>query len=462
MAYYPGRRRLDFSRYYRALATLAVAILLFATVTRLTPLQGDMDVSQSAGEGGSALRQAILLLCAGLVLIATRPLINPTGLLRFPISMIVLLGWCILSLGWAAAPGISMRRLILTFLVIWSIFRAVDALGYRQFLKVLCYCCIGLLIANYLAVALKPMAAIHLSADSNDPSLLGAWRGIVPHKNITGPLCALTLFLLVFGIGQMPLTIRLGIIAADIVFLVQTNSKTSMALSLTAILGGYVVKNYHPRVRLLVVPGAIVMGCMLAFAIDAYLPAYLSYLGSSQDAFTGRIQIWRILVDYIQDHAMLGAGFASFWATGDSGPLSHYTSQRWILLQVAEGHNGYLDITAQLGLLGLALSVFAIFVVPLIKLIFEAELPDKYRALMFTILFFSIGHNVTESSIMATDQFMQFVLMLVIACIEDMRAPWRAIRHANMMRWMRAVGEEFRLAMAASIGRIHSDRNDPR
>ncbi|MFD1107068.1 O-antigen ligase family protein [Sphingobium olei] len=462
MAYYPGRRRLDFSRYYRALAIIAVAILLFATATRLTPLQGDMDVSQSAGEGGSALRQVILFLCAGLVLAASRPLINPAGLLRFPLSMIILLGWCVLSLGWAAAPGVSLRRLILTFLVIWSIFRAVDALGYRQFLKILCYCCIAMLIANYLAVLLKPVAAIHLSADSNDPSLLGAWRGIVPHKNITGPVCALTLFLLVFGIGEMPLVVRLGLIAADIFFLIQTNSKTSMALSLTAILGGYIVKNYHPRVRLLVVPGAIVAGCVLAYVIDTYLPSYLSYLGSSQDAFTGRIQIWRILVDYIQDHLMLGAGFASFWAVGDSGPLSHYTSQRWILLQVAEGHNGYLDITAQLGLIGLGLSVLAIFVVPLAKLIFEADLPDRYRALMFAILFFSIGHNVTESSIMATDQFMQFVLMLVIACIEDMRAPWRAIRHANMMRWVRAAGEEFRLAVAAAIGRVNADKDDPR
>lgn len=462
MVYRNIRRKLDYSRFYRLFAGIAVAILLFTTVTRLTPLHGDIQLNEVAGDSGNVLHQLILILCAAMVFVALRPLSDPISVVRMPLSLALLLIWCALSVGWSIVPGASIRRLILTVLVIWSTFRTVDILGYRRFITILLYCCLALLIANYVAVLLYPSAAIHLDADMNDPTTLGAWRGIIPHKNMAGPLCAFTLFLLVFGIGNIHILLRLLFIVADIFFLFQTNSKTSIALSACAISGGFIIKNYHPRVRLLIAPAFVTLCCVITYALDKYLPAYLTDLASSQDAFTGRIQIWRIVFAFIQDNLMLGSGFGSFWGTGYDGPLTHYTSQRWIQLQVTHGHNGYLDITAQLGLIGLALSVFAIFVVPLIKLIFEAELPDKYRALMFTILFFSIGHNVTESSIMATDQFMQFVLMLVIACIEDMRAPWRAIRHANMMRWMRAVGEEFRLAMAASIGRIHSDRNDPR
>lgn len=453
-AYFVDKRNLNFARYYRALAGFVVVMLLFVTTTRLTPLQGDAAVEMT-GEG-SALRQIITLLSALLILWACRPFANPGRLLRFPISLVVVLIWCGLSLAWSPAPEVALRRLVLTLLVLWTTFRAVDSLGYRSFLRILCYACIALLVANYAAVALSP-AGIHTTSELTDTSTLGAWRGILPHKNGTGPLCALTLFLLVFGIGNIPLLLRLGIMAADVFFLVQTNSKTSMALAIVAIAGGYLMKIYNPRLRVMMIPLIVIAGAAVALALDIFLPRYLDELDSSTDAFTGRIQIWRIMIRYIGDHPLLGAGFSSFWNAGDDSPISHYATERWILMNVAEGHNGYLDITTQLGLIGLVLAVAGILLVPMAKLIFENDIPGKYRALMFAILFFSIGHNFTETSILATDQFMQLVLMLTLACIEDILLPTRAMRRQRFFKWLNRLGQDVKYMLIAAFSRSADD-----
>lgn len=455
--YFINRRNVSFTKMLNWLCGAVVLVFMFVTSTRLTPLEPESGVTQDMSGQGSALRQSIYLLSCFFVLLANRPLSNPMKLLRFPVSLLIVLAWCTISLSWSVVPDVALRRLILTLIVIWCIFRAVDCLGHDQFLRLVCYACIGLLIANFLAVAISP-AAVHHINEFGDNTTAGAWRGIIPHKNGTGPLCAITLFLLVFGVGNIPLVARLGLIAADLFFLFQSHSKTSLALSILAIGGGYLMKIYNPRLRVIALSIIAVIGAVAAVLLDMFLPPYLDELDSSMDAFTGRIQIWRVMLRFVHDHLMLGAGFSSFWNAGPNGPIYDYANEAWILGGVAEGHNGYLDILVQLGLVGLILTVFAIFIVPIAKLIFETEIPDTYRALMFTILFFAIGHNFTETSLLATDQFMQLMLVIVLACIDDIRQPARATRHEGVVKWLRRMGEDVKLMLASAIGREKEDK----
>jgi hypothetical protein len=63
--------------------------------------------------------------------------------------------------------------------------------------------------------------------------------------------------------------------------------------------------------------------------------------------FTGRVLIWRALMNFIGDHFWLGTGYGSFWNVGDDGPIYRYASG-WVT-RISEGHNGYLDLACQLG-----------------------------------------------------------------------------------------------------------------
>ncbi len=58
------------------------------------------------------------------------------------------------------------------------------------------------------------------------------------------------------------------------------------------------------------------------------------------------------------------------------------------------------------------------------------SIPRTAGALQFAVLVFAIGHNFTESSLLATDQFMHVVTLLAIACIADMSRP-RSRRHES-------------------------------
>ena len=67
---------------------------------------------------------------------------------------------------------------------------------------------------------------------------------------------------------------------------------------------------------------------------------------------TGRTDIWLILVEYIEQRPVLGYGYGAFWAP-DSAPAN------WVrdMLQwdAPSAHNGWLEVTMALGLIGLAL-----------------------------------------------------------------------------------------------------------
>jgi O-antigen ligase len=399
--------------------SLVLAVVIIAAATRMSPLPDDV-VSATLSEGsGNSLRQIVYGAAFFILLVASRPLNNPWKLVRVPLSLGVLLLWCIASLFWSIAPDVTLRRLILTIMMAWIVFRVVDDLGYRQVMRTVLYTCLALLMANYLAVAISPRA-VHQGVDTlGDNSLAGNWRGIIPHKNGAGPLCAYTLILLAFGGKRIGAKLRIALFAAAAFFLIMTQSKTSVALVMVALGFGTTFLFYDPRRRSLLLEIGAVAAAMGVYAGYRLIPPYLESLASSQDAFTGRIQIWRLMAAYLNDHPYLGAGFGAFWNVPGS-PVPHYTNLRWIIQQVFEGHNGYLDIWTQIGLAGMILAIVVELLLPIGKLLMFRSIPRRAGAIQFAVLIFALGHNFTESSLLATDQFMHVIVLLAIACIADM------------------------------------------
>jgi len=404
---------------------LASAVVLggmvFITTTRLNILPGDPLIIGYFDGSGSALRQGLFLLGVAVMLMVGRPLSDPWHLVRLPLALALLLAWCAISISWSDAADVATRRLLLTVIVIWLCFRTVDQLGHRLAMDVVLYVCIGLLFANLAAVALFADAVHHNQGVLKDDSIIGAWRGILPEKNGAGLLSAVTALLLLFGVGRLRPWARIGLIVAAVAFLVGSHSKTSMAFAGAAALcgGGFLLG--ERRFRPLLVPAFMIGLPALAYAAAAYLPAYLQRLGSSLDAFTGRIQIWRIMVDYIEAHSWTGAGFASVWNVGPESPIYAYSNVPWVTKAVAEGHNGYLDIWMQTGLPGLVLAVVALFLLPVGKILASPAVTGARGGLLLALLLFAMGHNGMESSILSSDQFGEMMLMLSIACVDDMR-----------------------------------------
>jgi O-antigen ligase len=69
---------------------------------------------------------------------------------------------------------------------------------------------------------------------------------------------------------------------------------------------------------------------------------------------TGRLELWKAVVEAIGQKPILGFGFSGFWMGASAGSD---TVQRQILWSPLYSHNGYLEIALSLGLVGLFLAI---------------------------------------------------------------------------------------------------------
>jgi O-antigen ligase len=115
-----------------------------------------------------------------------------------------------------------------------------------------------------------------------------------------------------------------------------------------------------PLRRTLVV--AVAAGCVLCFGLlvaEIYsgnsmdTVANLANLGRETESIsnlTGRTEVWRALLPYIQARPWHGYGYESFWTPPRLQEFG--ASQGWA---VPDAHNGFINLTLGLGLIGAAL-----------------------------------------------------------------------------------------------------------
>lgn len=358
------------------------------------------------------IRQVGYLLITGLVFIALKPWENYRRLLAIPLPLMIGLAYCWLSLTWSIQPDIAFRRLILATVVMWTLFAAMRQLKFEEVLLLLRWSLVILLIANYVGVIVTPDVGIHTGNSFDEFSLAGDWRGIMGHKNFAGATTALALIVFAFDRGKMPRGLQWSVLVLAAYFLYRTNSKTSFGLSIAAIAAGYVFMKFSNKYRLAI----IVVIAVLATGATIMEGLYQNPLAakfSDPKAFTGRMQIWMALSNYIRDHPWFGAGYGSFWKIGPNSPIYQYATGE--IANMPHGHNGFLDIIVQLGLPGFFVIMAVAVVWPLKTLVGSPIVQGDRGALISAIFIFCIGHNATETSLFERDMTVWVIFMVGIA-----------------------------------------------
>src|SRR6185312_6643490 len=154
---------------------------------------------------------------------------RPAALFKaVPLSVMVLLGWCLLSALWSDAGGVVFRRAVLITEVTSAALLGTAMLGAERAFRRLRLVLLVVLVANWISIPLIP-TAVHLVGEQ-DPKLIGNWRGLYDQKNVAGAVCALTVLQYLFPGGRARRWTDWLVIAAALGFLFFTKSKTSMAL----------------------------------------------------------------------------------------------------------------------------------------------------------------------------------------------------------------------------------------
>ncbi len=303
------------------------------------------------------------------------------------IPLLVFVSVAMFSLVWSAdfsnTLGIN-RGLIRTF-----IFGAYFATRYslKEQMKILAWV-IGIAAVLSLVVCLV-IPSYGIGEDG--------WQGIFPYKNFMGRsmvLGAILFLLMTFNKSRQHWISWIGF-GLTILLAVLSQSSTSILLLLLLLsqmpLYGLIQQQYKLRVILLSL-ACILIGAVVMLIVANQEIILVDVLGEGT-TFNGRTPIWSLIIETVsQERPWLGYGYGAFW-TSDAGV--HVILNTWASdLAIPESfnaHSVYLEIFANLGLLGLVLYGIVFITVSIQSAILL--LSDKkieffwlFQLLLFTIL----------------------------------------------------------------------------
>ena len=180
------------------------------------------------------------------------------------------------------------------------------------------------------------------------------------------------------------------------------------------------LKGRIEKINRYVVFSLLVLGfmCLTAWVWQAAMEESLlaaSVEASGRDmTLSGRTDLWSDLMAIAADSPILGVGYGSFWI-GNTHNL--WDRHFW---KPAQGHNGYIDVYLELGIVGLFLlgGVLVSSYKRIMRLFIDHF---EMAVLRFVWLLVILIHNFTESSFLRGTVDMWFIFLLAVINIPMMR-----------------------------------------
>ena len=312
--------------------------------------------TDAAMQGSQSRRIAVLGFAAAGVLLLAVGRDKPFNPHRFGLAVFVLLLlWACFSVTWSLYPGISARRL-----TAWLCF-VVGCIGVARILS----------IDEILRVAfftLLAMVAMSFAADLAVGA--GPWRSDYRfsgtlHPNVQASYCAalcLAAYCLTSERYLASYAKLVFVVGGVMIFL--TGSRTSLLATLVALTTIWLLQQRSTMRVVMLATATAVVG--VAFALFCTLAPSSQHsltgkalLGRTEkaDTLSGRVPLWDELLQYAGDRPLHGYGYDAFWTPGNMEDI--LKTQEWTM---TSAHNVFLEITLQIGLIGLALALVATYV----------------------------------------------------------------------------------------------------
>lgn len=309
--------------------------------------------------------------------------------------LMLLLAIALLSVLWSFAPMVTLRRSIA--LMGTTFFGVYLATRYslKEQLQLLAWTLGAAILLSFLFALAPPHLGIH-----NEGGHSGAWRGIYVHKNALGRSMGLSIILFSLFVlykSQFRRLAWVGLLFSVILMMLST-SATPLLSSCTvlAFLPLYSIWRWRNPLFLPFFIMTVTLGSIATLWVLSQLEVILGATGRDL-TFTGRTELWVILVQMIQRQPWLGYGYSAFWM-GWKGESGRVWSQ--LIWTPTYAHNGYLQLGLDLGLLGI--SVFFLGFLIYFGRAFAWARANQTAEGMFPLAFltFLLPYNVTDSIIL--------------------------------------------------------------
>lgn len=267
----------------------------------------------------------------------------PAGTMIYPI-------FCLASTIWSVNPYDTFKEASLLLLYILAIAAICQILDIGVFCRIIVRVLAFLILSSVVMAVVLPQYGTHQLDDALRDAHAGLWRGVFGHKNQLGAAASTSVFIFLFFRRLISASVGFQVmcIVAAIACLIFAQSVGSwVALGMLVVY--YFLLRTAPVSRNLLL--LIVFGVSaLAFTVFSFYSADLVVIVGRDATFTGRADIWRIVLEAVWQKPLLGFGY--YAGTADfMRPLL----QGQLFSAAVDPHNGYLDVTLGTGTVGLIL-----------------------------------------------------------------------------------------------------------
>jgi exopolysaccharide production protein ExoQ len=300
--------------------------------------------------------------------------ISQIGVSLLTLTIVLLLAWCGLSLGWSHDPGFTLRRLLVLGCLSIGALGLALSISSRDLCRIaILICGSSLLLGLLTEVAIgtfRPWSGGYRFSGTLHPNTQGLYLTTLctaayalwcarPRRSPTVPTHSLEHATPPLALGW------LAIIAVGLLFLVLTKSRTSTAgvvlsLGTLALLRSRI--NPVALVALFfgllwVTAGALVCHLWQIDPLREFKQLLLMGRTDQAESLTGRLPIWTELAPFVAARFWTGFGYDSFWTPEHIDHVS--TRVEW---GVREAHSAYFESILSIGVPGLGLILAVVLI----------------------------------------------------------------------------------------------------
>lgn len=273
----------------------------------------------------------------------------------------------------------------------------------------------------------------------------GAWSGAFSYKNVWARLVVLTtiVFLCHFRYSRFagPLVILLIVAAVALILAARSMGGLVVLIATLAIIRLFSVLQWRPTILAM----TVLAGLAIAIPATHFVlsnPGRVTGLLGRDPTLTGRTDIWPFALHSIARSPFLGHGYDAFWSPSAQDAAQIRSAVHW---DTPNAHNGYIDVTLDLGFAGLILycAGWIFTALKAIKYLKNGAGPDTTWPLAYLV--FMVLYQLPESSLVIGNSIFWIVFVATACSVPALRP-----RHAATVKY-RNDGETVIEALATTF-----------
>lgn len=398
-----------FERFFVVLAIIYQSSCLYALLSwnfnSLDPMMTRTDAPTEANSPLGGLMRYFVLFCFAILLTVRWRSVWEAAKRRK--ALWLLLGWLLISCRWSMNPNSQKLANDVIINSIMGLYMAsrftlreimpMAALGF------------GITIGmNFLFCLAFPQFGIQVGLQE------GSWRGMLVQKNSLARLvvfAAIPFLCFVFsGIKQHRLWYWIGLVICSII-IVLSNSKTGLLIFLMMKVLIPVFQKMRSRsyYALPMFIAVLLLASMTTLLLVGNYEAILTGLGRDP-SLSGRTEIWEAMGEKIMQRPLTGYGYAGFWMAREGESIDIWYRSKDL---PPHGHNGYLNLSLDLGLVGLVFFGMSFLKACQRSFLWLRWTPGPEGIMPLLAMCEIFVYNITEESLIADANFNVFWMFYV-------------------------------------------------